>query len=95
MKRVLILSFTALFLTLSLGSCKALAKKAAKRWARKKRKEWVQKCEDSAVGRFGDRGSDFCDCALEVAMEKYPNAEDGMALKFMEMLTMAKDCITQ
>lgn len=94
MKKYLILGFSAFFLAVSLPSCKAIARAAGKRWARKKRKEWLQKCNDSALGRFGERGKDFCDCALDVVMEKYPDAEDGLALTFFEIIKTTKDCIT-
>ncbi len=79
--------------SLSLFGCKALAKKAAKRWAKKKRVEFLGKCNDSNAVKFMSDSEEFCDCALDLVMEKYPDPEEGLALKIVEVIKMAKDCV--
>ncbi len=79
--------------TTSLVGCKALAKKAAKRWAKKKRVEFLTKCNDSGAVKLMSDSEEFCDCALNLVMEKYPDPEDGLALKIVEVVKMAKDCV--
>ena len=79
----------------SAESCKSLAKASAKRWAKKKRKEFLHKCNDGAASKFGEKGEEFCDCALDLVMDKYPNPDDGLSLKFIEILKLTKDCISQ
>jgi hypothetical protein len=93
MKIKSVLFILAIAGTTSLFGCKALAKKAAKRWAKKKRTEFLTKCNDSNAVKFMSDSEGFCDCALDIVMDKYPDPEEGLALKVVEVIKMTKDCV--
>lgn len=84
----------SLFVILSLGNCKALARKAAKYWTKKQIKEFLTNCENSAIGKFGEsKGKDFCGCAVDVVAEQYQNYDEAKNINFAKILMAAKECI--
>lgn len=95
MKKYIVLFGMAIIVAGGMTSCKALAKSAAKRWAKKKRKEFLVKCNESNAVKFISDSEGFCDCALDVVMEKYPDAKDGLALSIVDVVKMTKDCISR
>lgn len=95
MKKYLAFLVVAIVVAGGMTSCKALAKSAAKRWAKKKRKEFLTKCNESNAVKLISDSEGFCDCALDVVMEKYPEAEEGLALSIADVIKMTKDCISR
>lgn len=92
----LVLIAISVITILSLGNCKALARKAAKYWTKKQIKEFMTNCENSAIGKFGEsKGKDFCGCAVDVVAEQYQNYDDAKNINFTKILIAAKDCIKQ
>jgi hypothetical protein len=84
----------SLLAILSLGNCKALARKAAKYWTKKQINEFLTNCENSAIGKFGEsKGKDFCGCAVDVVAEQYQNYDEAKNINFAKILIAAKDCI--
>ncbi len=94
LKKIIFLAIVALFTAALFISCKSIGKAAIKHWTRKQKKEFVAKCKDGAVQRFGERANEFCSCVVGIVEEKYPKAEDGLALSFLEVLKLSKDCVT-
>ncbi len=76
----------------SATSCKMFAKSAAKHWTKKQKKQFLKKCKEGSVERFGDKANKACECGLEKAQEKYPNAEDALALSAAKILKIVLDC---
>lgn len=88
-KNILIL----LTIVLSLGSCAAIAKTAAKYWTKKQIKEFVTNCEIKSSRLIGeDKTKQYCDCAVDVVAEKYKNYDDVKKASIIEVLKIAKDC---
>ena len=76
-----------------LGSCKALARTAAKYWTRKQIKEFVNNCETKAAKIIGEeKAKHYCDCAVDVAAEKYKNYDDIKDVSALELIKLARDC---
>jgi hypothetical protein len=94
MKQYLSILAATLILGSAVISCKALAKGAAKYWTKQQLKEFKGKCQEGAIGKFGkEKGIDFCDCASNAMAEKYHNYDDAKLQGFIEILSVAKDCI--
>jgi hypothetical protein len=82
-----------LFIGLSLISCKAIMKGAARYWTKKQIKEFVANCETHASKLMSnEKAVQYCDCAVNVVSEKYQNYEDVKSAGIMEVLKIAKDC---
>jgi hypothetical protein len=93
MKKAIILSIVFISLSLSFGSCKALARTAAKYWTKKQIKEFVNNCEEKSAKFVGaDKAARYCDCAVDVVAEKYKSYEDVKNASIIEVLKIAKDC---
>jgi hypothetical protein len=90
--------FLSLFLTFALlghFSCKNMAKAAAKHWTKKQIKKFKNYCTEKTSNKFGnERAISFCNCATNLIMEKYPNADDALNLQLMDIISSAKECVS-
>lgn len=78
---------------LSLSSCKAIAKAAAKHWTKKQIKEFISNCEEKTSRLMGEeKAKHYCDCAVDKVAEKYPKFDDYKKIGIIEALKIAKDC---
>lgn len=93
MRNVAALLIFAVAFTISLLSCKAVAKTAFKYWSKRQVKEFVANCEEKTGRLLGDeKAKKYCDCAVDVVAEKYRNYEDLKSLSIPEVLKIANDC---
>ena len=96
MKKLLVLIIAVCTTSVAVYSCKSMGKAAARYWTKKQIKAFKTKCEEGALGKFGEsKGKDYCDCATDIIMEKYKNHDDAMKLGFTEILTTARTCATK
>ncbi len=93
MKKLLIFSGLVVFLGLSLLSCKAMARTAAKYWTKKQIKEFVANCEEKS-SRFisAEKAAQYCDCAVDKVAEKYQDYKEVTQQSIIEVLKIANDC---
>lgn len=85
--------FFLLLIAMSLVSCKAMLKGAARYWTKKQIQEFVTNCETHASKLMSnEKAVQYCDCALNVVSEKYQNYEDAKKAGIMEVLKVAADC---
>lgn len=81
------------FIMLSLISCKAAMKGAARYWTKQQIKEFVANCQTHASKLMSnEKAVQYCDCAVNVVSEKYQNYEEAKSAGIIEVLKIAKDC---
>lgn len=93
MKRTLKFSTLIIVTMIAFGSCKALARTAAKYWTKKQIKEFVQNCETKTAKLLGeDKALKVCDCAVDKVAVQYKNYEDSKSVSVPELLKIANEC---
>lgn len=93
MKKILKISICTALISMTMLSCKAIAKAAAKHWTKKQIKEFVANCEEKSSVLMGEeKAAKYCDCAVDKVAEKYPKFEDYKKIGIVEALKIAKDC---
>ena len=93
MKKNALLLLTVITISVSMGSCKTMARAAAKYWTKKQIKEFVQNCEAKSAKLLGEeKAAKVCDCAVDTVAEKYKNYDDVKSASITEILKIANDC---
>lgn len=85
--------FLILGIAITLSSCKAIGRAAAKYWTKKQIKEFVADCENKAGKIIGEeKATKYCDCAVDVVAEKYQNYEEAKKIGIRDIMQITKDC---
>lgn len=93
MRYTVVLVISILLFSVSVVSCKAVAKTAFKYWTKRQVKEFVSNCEEKTGRLLGDeKAKKYCDCAVDVVAEKYRNYDDLKSLSIPEVLKIANNC---
>ena len=86
------LLFIAMIL-ITVVSCKAIARTAAKYWTKRQIKEFVSNCETRSARLLGeDNAKKYCNCAVDVVAEKYRNYQDTKTISLVDLLEIADGC---
>lgn len=74
-------------------SCKAVGRIAAKYWLKREIKEFVSNCENKAGKLIGtEKANKYCDCSVDLVAQKYHNYQDAKKISVLEIIDFLNKC---